>query len=234
MDNLSEQISVLRAGAEIAPYTLIDEWNWQNLTIPDLQARGFEHRHIRRVYPKWNNPAQEHTFKLLMGLLRGNGAIVALTGQRGTGKTQMACELCRLRTEARRAYYGTPIDERGEAKAPPESGRYVKLSKIGSLFKSLYADFGSVDAEALTDRFNAYANETLLIIDEVHESEDLKTQMRMLTDLVDRRYAALKDTVLISNYTDAEFQQNVNPSIISRLSEHGRILSCKWKSFRAQ
>jgi DNA replication protein DnaC len=231
---LSAAVETLRSSASV-DQARADEWTWKNVTKPDLEARGFESRHVRRIAPNWGIAAQKKSFDLLLSSLQGRGAIIALTGQRGTGKTQMACELCRLRTEARGEFYRIPIDSRApDAVAPPESGRYVKLGKIGSLFKPLYADFGAINADELMERFDAYAHEHLLIIDEVHESEELKTQMRMLTDLVDRRYAAQKDTVLISNYTSEEFIQNINPSILSRLSEHGRIIPCKWTSFRSK
>ena len=93
---------------------------------------------------------------------------------------------------------------------------------------------GTIDGEKL-EQYRTFLTKILelLIIDEIHEvSEDSKHKDRILTDLLDTRYAAKRDTILISNQSAEEFARTTNPSILSRLNEHGGIISCDWQSFR--
>ncbi len=81
---------------------------------------------------------------------------------------------------------------------------------------------------------NLCQNQEFLIIDEVHDCGDMKFTNKVLTDLIDRRYSACRDTVLIANQTGADFAASIGDSILSRLNEHGAILECKWPSYRTQ
>jgi hypothetical protein len=42
------------------------------------------------------------------------------------------------------------------------------------------------------------------------------------------------DTVLISNHDPEAFRNQMNASILSRISEGGAIIPCLWQSFRSQ
>ena len=97
-----------------------------------------------------------------------------------------------------------------------------------------YGDFGTTQMEQLENYRDFLTKKLrLLIIDELHEvADDSKHKDRILADLLDARYAANMDTLLISNQTQKEFSETTNPSIISRLNEHGGIITCAWKSFR--
>ena len=55
---------------------------------------------------------------------------------------------------------------------------------------------------------------------------------RVLDNLVDLRYDAGLDTILISNQTREEFGKPLGLTIISRIHESGDIIECKWESFR--
>jgi hypothetical protein len=210
----------------------IDRWDWEHVVVPDLRKLGWDRRHIRRIAPDWNCPKQERMFAMMGEKLKRNGAIVALVGKRGIGKTTLAAEHSRTRYEAHRAYFSVPPSERATPHPPPRPGRYEKLGRIAGLFKPLYADFGSLNTEELSRQLDAWCDCELVVIDELHESEDLKTSYRFLVDFVDRRYANHRDTVLISNHSPDEFRNEINSSIISRLSQHGAILHCEWESHR--
>lgn len=207
------------------------EYNWQNRVKPELLALGVREAHLKRIAPDWGSSAQERAFLTVKALCRLTGATVALVGTRGLGKTTIAAELMRERIEARLQYF---TGDSREGPAPLEPGRYAKLSELGSMFKPLYADFGSKNPEGLIERFEAWGRLPLLCLDEIHEAEDLKAQMRLLTDLVDRRYARKCDTILISNHSAAQFKSEINPSILSRISEHGAIIECSWASWRGK
>lgn len=210
----------------------VEKWEWEKCVVRDMQAHGWDSRHIKRIAPNWNCPPQERAFEVMCGKLQGNGAIVALVGGRGIGKTTNAAEQSRLRVEARRAYFKLAPSERATPHPPPEPGRYEKLGRLAGMFKPLYADFGSVNSEDLARQLETWCRAELVVLDELHESDDLKTNMRFLVDFVDRRYANKRDTILISNHTAEEFQTHVNSSIISRLGHHGGIIRCNWESHR--
>lgn len=159
------------------------------------------------------------------------GSIVALVGERGVGKTFIASQLFKERVEAWISYYEKMPEDR--PKTPPmRLGKYIKLVDVISMFKPLYADFGSIETDALMDRRESLCGESLLIIDELHECHDQRMKGRVLTDVIDRRYSNQLDTLLISNETVAAFKESVGDSVLSRLGEHGKIVECKWKSFR--
>lgn len=210
----------------------ISDWEWQNCIVRDLLALGWDRRHCKRIAPHWNCEKQDRAFKTLDNKCKGVGAIVALVGDRGIGKTTLVAEHSRLRVEARRSFFSLPVEERPANLPPPNPGHYEKLGRLASIFKPLYADFGSLNTDQLTGQLQRWAKLDLVIIDELHETEDLKTNMRFLVDFVDRRYANNKDTILISNHSAEEFNDQVNPSIISRIGHHGGIIRCNWESHR--
>lgn len=209
-----------------------DDWEWEHCVVRDMLALGWDRIHCHRIAPNWNCEKQERAFNMVSKACSGVGAVVALSGERGTGKTTIAAEHSRLRLESRRAYFQVPPMERQHPHPPPAPARYEKLGRLSNIFKPLYADFGSVHSDELAGMLDRWCKLDLVVIDELHETEDLKTNMRFLVDFVDRRYANRKDTILISNQSPEEFAINVNPSIISRIGHHGGIIRCDWESHR--
>lgn len=194
-------------------------WDWENDTIPRLKAAGFVSRF-------WNDrrgemhPKQRVAYEAVKAKLTQCGAIIALTGERGCGKTTICAALAMCRAQD---VMLKPWDRQ-----PP----YRKMTDLVAYYKPLYADFGSTQIDSLMSARESLCGHALLFIDEVHECDDQKMKDRILTDILDRRYAAEKDTVLISNQTAADFQKTSNDSVRSRISEHGMIVPCKWESFR--
>lgn len=195
------------------------EWEWNNEILPHLKASQIPDRFHRREI-EWN-AKQRNVFMQCEKLCTGTGAIVALVGERGLGKTTIAAQMI-----LRRAQSALPCPWH---RRPP----YRKAAHLVAKYKSLYSDYGSIETERLTESRNSLAKDhPLLIIDELHECDDQKMKDRVLTDLIDLRYGHLADTILISNQTPEEFTQTTSDSILSRLSEHGRIIKCSWPSFR--
>jgi DNA replication protein DnaC len=212
-DLMPKSFAPARTPAEMAEYL------WKKETLPRMRDAGLDVRFCERIDFKTQNK-QRAVYRRVWKRCAGVGAIVALVGPRGTGKTTIAAQIIRSRAESP----DLPPWER----QPP----YRKLADLTARFKALYADFGSIDIDRLRDARERYADISLHVIDEVHECEDQKFAHRVLTDLIDRCYAKRTDVILISNQTPEEFRASISDSIRSRLMEHGEIIECDWPTFR--
>ena len=221
LEKLRERLPVVKGNA--------DQYEFEHFIAPRLAACGWEAR-FRTHHTLARG--QKLVTRDALALLRNKGAVLGLVGERGLGKTTIASHIALERAEHFWAFYSTMPDDR-EGLAPPQGiPVYRKMAALVTKFKPLYADFGSVDTESLLEAKERLCNETLLVIDELHECEELKAKDRILTDIVDIRYSRRRDTILISNQTEQEFRASTNFSVVSRLMEHGRIFVCKWPSFR--
>lgn len=168
--------------------------------------------------------------------LENKGAIVAMVGDRGTGKTSICAQIAirRLWEDWEAASEVQDYTSSQDRKpVPRRSTLYRKLAAIVSRLKALYADYGAINIERLESERDHLAGVALLVIDELHEcADDSKHKDRILADILDRRYAAKRDTILITNQPAQEFRETINPSVLSRLNEHGAIIPCEWQSFR--
>jgi DNA replication protein DnaC len=195
-------------------------YHWQEIVLPNLVASKIPPRFHYEI-TEWKEPKQQAVFRQCQQALRRTGAIVALLGGRGLGKTTIAAQL----TIERAWNAGLQPWER----RPP----YRKMTDLIAKYKPLYADFGGINTEVLIAARDWYCRfHPLVVIDELHECDDQRMKDRVLTDILDRRYANRVDTLLISNQTFDEFKQTTNDSVLSRLKEHGRIVTCTWASFR--
>ncbi len=90
---------------------------------------------------------------------------------------------------------------------------------------------GSGSEKAVID---AYVKPAVLVLDEMQERGQTPWEDRLLTHLIDRRYAAKKDTLLLSNQTSKQFQEAMGESVVSRILQTGGIAVCDWESFRTK
>ncbi len=164
------------------------------------------HRRLEKFEnDQWNARLDQITKRI------GNGFILALIGQRGTGKTQMAVELIeRSIAQEKRAEYCLAMD----------------------FFLKVKATYCQDAAEDEGDVIRRFAAPKLLIIDEIQERAESQWEDRLMTHLINKRYNDVKDTLLISNLTKGEFIESVGSSVASRLVETGGICTCNWESFR--
>lgn len=145
--------------------------------------------------------------------LVGTGFICALIGKRGTGKTQIAVETIR------------------ESASRLRRAKYLTAMEFFLAIKASYRkDSETTEQEVLA----SFYSPCLLVLDEIQERGETEWEDRLLTHLIDKRYAAMKDTLLLSNLTEEEFKKSVGPSIISRLIETGGIIECNWSNFRSK
>jgi len=166
--------------------------------------------------------------------LLGTGCIVALIGLRGTGKTRMAVSLARQVVAEELERPTRPVSD-DDAKCPPDGGwrmeRPVVYAKAMAMFMGIRESFkanGPTELQVIA----AYTAPRLLIIDEIQERGNSEWEDRMLVHIVDSRYDAKRDTVLIGNLMPDTLASSLGTSIVSRIREVGTVIECAWKGFR--
>ncbi len=148
----------------------------------------------------------------LAGLADKPGLVVLL-GRRGPGKTHMACGLVRHFCRAGR------------------SARYAEATDYFVAVKETFGPSPKLNQSQVEAQF---LRPELLVVDEVDERGDTAWEDRMLTRLVNKRYAAGVATVLVSNQTKQAFVDRVGPSIADRILDGGGIIYCEWGSLRGR
>lgn len=178
----------------------------------DLTWRGgpwipcrFPDRHIEAMSEDMTWPNMAKVMRAYQAV--ADCAILALIGDRGTGKTQLACEIAHA-TNRRYCYFRCD----------------TLLSTIKSWFTLSAGDRDHNERMLRTV--------PLLVIDEVQERQGTVFDDQILTSLVDKRYGLMLPTILIANLSLGAFDKNVGASIASRLSEGGVIMVADWPSFR--
>lgn len=154
-------------------------------------------------------------YKQAMHMLSNNG-VVALLGPRGTGKTQLAVEIIRR-------FCANSMPDK------PMSCVYTVADELFPHIRSSYDSAGKLTEHAAVAK---YFRPKLLVIDELQEIKGSGFELQKLTLIVDKRYGALKPTILIANLEPKEFYDRVGSSIQSRMDEGGGHLEFLWPSFR--
>jgi DNA replication protein DnaC len=179
--------------------------NWTRSLLADSRApqRQLNSVDIQRT-GKWGSVEKKITSKL------GTGCFIALIGSRGCGKTQLAVEAIRHCTgKGKRARYCTATE----------------------FFIEIKATYDKQDRSE-KDVLNEFTRPLLLVIDEIGQRSESEWENRLLFELLNRRYNALKDTILVSNQSADMFSKSLGPSLISRMQETGGLIECTWPSYR--
>lgn len=170
--------------------------------IPARQSRS-----VHETDPKWVGARNGVVSKM------GTGCLLALVGNRGTGKTQIAQQA---------ALYMT-AQLQGAA-------RYCRAMQF---FLEVRDTFKKQETSEL-DVLKLYRAPRLLIIDELQERGETPWEDRLLSHLIDLRYGDMTDTIMVANLTPKALQDSVGNSIADRMRESGGIIECNWASFRAR
>lgn len=142
----------------------------------------------------------------------GSGFLIALIGNRGTGKTQMAVHGVAYNSKTMR------------------TSLYCKAMEV---FLEIRATYSRPEASELV-AMQKFIDPQLLVIDEIQQRGETVFEDRMLAYLIDKRYDAMTDTILIGNLTPQALSDSLDPSIVDRLRETGGIIECVWDSFRGK
>ena len=156
-----------------------------------------------------------------------SGGIVIAYGRRGTGKTQIACEL------AKHARFPNSEKPRREwaMQSHPEY-RPAIYCKAMEIFIDLKNGYGRPKEPSEKDIIDKLSSAAFLVIDEAHVRGETKYEDDKLTHIMDKRYDAMLPTMLITNVTRQDFAAQLSPSIISRIRETGGGIECNWASYR--
>jgi DNA replication protein DnaC len=170
-------------------------------------ASGTPQRHLRCVLAE--SPQWMAQYKNLVDGF-GHGRITMLVGPRGTGKTQLAVELIKHVC--------------GLAK----SALYIKAMGCFIKLRASYQTDGVSESQVI----GGFVRPKLLVVDAMEERGNSQWEDRVLNHIIDLRYDAELDTVLISNLTQKQFDDSLGSSIVSRANESGGTVVCDWESFR--
>ncbi len=135
--------------------------------------------------------------------------IVVLYGSRGGGKTRMAAELA----------------------AMVGGSRYRTAMRF---FLEVRATFRRDAERSELDVIEELSSADLLVLDEIQERGETAFEDRLLTHVIDARYAAMRPTVLIANLEKAKLAESLGASIVDRARENGKSIEFNWPSYRAQ
>ena len=180
----------------------------------DLWAlAGIDDRH---AHCKWDNLnkhekwfAQYHKANRIVN----NGEIALFLGDRGNGKTQCAIELIRMACKIGKLC------------------RYVRCREVGMKLREAYGQSsGLTELQAV----NNFVRPHLLVIDECQERMDTDFEARSFSLILDKRYGAMKPTILIANCDQKAMVQIIGSSVCDRVKEGGGALLFDWPSFRHQ
>lgn len=143
--------------------------------------------------------------------LRDNGTYV-ITGDRGRGKTVIACWLAHQR--------------RRESRHP---GTYLRSHDLFTTIRRTMHPQSKEDEWTALER---YRTTGFLVIDEFQERSESEWENRTLVNILDHRHAKILPTVLIANLTSEAFVKSVGPSMADRIAQTGGIVECTWGNLR--
>lgn len=192
-------------------------------TVPRI---GFpaRHEHPDELYGyEWQT-----AYKTALAIVESGGIVIA-HGRRGTGKTQIACELAK---HAR--FPNSEKPKREWAMQSHAEYRPAIYCKAMEIFIDLKNGYGRPKEQSEKDIIIKLSSAAFLVIDEAHVRGETKYEDDKLTHIMDKRYDAMLPTMLITNVTRQDFAAQLSPSIISRIRETGGGIECNWESYRKQ
>jgi DNA replication protein DnaC len=177
----------------------------------DYSTSGVPLRH-RSFIPGTDSTSEQWSavYDKIKGVIE-KGALVAVVGSRGTGKTQLAAALI--------GYTALKIDK---------SCMYKKAFDMFLRIREAMKTTGDSERAAIEEFIKPY----LLVIDAYEVRSDSDFENRMLDHIIDKRYDNLKTTIIISNDTVQNFEKTIGVSICDRIRETGGIIEMVWGSFR--
>jgi DNA replication protein DnaC len=167
-------------------------------------------------------------YKKALGIAESGGIVVAY-GKRGTGKTQIAYEIAR-NGKFQNPHYPKKLWHMEHVPL----FRPAIYSKAMDIFIDMKNGFSRPKEPSEKDVISKLIEAIFLVIDEAHVRGETKYEDDKLTHIIDKRYDAMRPTMLITNLEKHEFAAQLSPSILSRISEIGGGIECNWQSYRTK
>lgn len=143
------------------------------------------------------------------------GASFVFCGKPGTGKTHLACAIGNHVMEA----FGHSVS-------------FITVFEVAQRIKATYRD-GNNKTE--TDVMRSFAQVDLLILDEVGVQFGTKFEEVIITDIINRRYADMRPTIILSNLNSDELSEYLGARVVDRMYEGGGgVLAFDWTSYRSK
>lgn len=141
------------------------------------------------------------------------GRCAILLGDAGVGKTHLVCAM---------------------VNALCSHGRRARYVRFGDAIKRIRASWRSRDGEeSELDVLNDYHRQDLLVIDEIGVQYGSEGEQNHAFDIIDRRYADMKPTIIVTNATNEGLMSYLGPRVVDRLLDNdGRMLRLQGKSNR--
>ena len=111
------------------------------------------------------------------------------------------------------------------------SSRYRTAMRF---FLEVRATFRKNSESSEMEVIDELAKSDLLILDEIQERGETPFEDRLLTHVIDARYAAMKPTILIANLSKSDLAESLGKSIVDRARENGKSIEFTWPSYRQQ
>lgn len=156
------------------------------------------------------------------------GGLLVFVGDRGPGKTQMAAEIARSGD--------WPEDRASFTRADNlivHRGRTAIYKRAVDIFLDLRHAAKNHVKSSEKDVLARLADCGLLTIDEFQERGETEWENRMIKNLIDKRYASRRPTIIIANMARRQVFESLGDSIIDRARENGKSIEFSWPSFRA-
>lgn len=183
------------------------------LNESDLVASCIPSRHKEFEADQSNSCEWTEKYEVLKNKIR-QGCLLAILGNRGTGKTQLATCLMKYAMS--------------EVGGHPKSTYYTKAMDIFLRIRQGLRKDGDSEKAAVEYYLKPY----LLVIDAYEVRGETDFENRTLDHIVDKRYDNLQSTIIISNHTREVFKKQVGASICDRITETGGVIELIYDSFR--
>lgn len=167
-------------------------------------------------------------YEKALGIAESGGIVVAY-GKRGTGKTQIAYEIA-----SNGRFQNPHFPKKLWHMEHVPLYRPAIYSKAMDIFIDMKNGFSRPKEPSEKEVIQKLIDAIFLVIDEAHVRGETKYEDDKLTHIIDKRYDAMRPTMLITNLEKKDFAAQLSPSILSRISEIGGGIECNWQSYRAK
>jgi DNA replication protein DnaC len=202
---------------KLKPMTLEQEKEFSDKRALELKRRlqtSFENSLPERYkksslenYHTMNNPDIENALNICKSQ-QSKSLNIILYGENGCGKTHLAYGMLRKAHMARKiAFYFTT--------------------------KSLIRQLRNKESWKNEQAIRQIVRADLIVIDEIGRTPGTPAEKSDLFEVIDRRYADMKQTILISNLREEVLNNEIGVGLISRLTgASNSLILCDWEDYR--